>query len=226
MSILQKSTIKADGEMLACEYKLSNENVIILHGGGEANKRRYYSLAEEIMKRGRGVILFDFSGHGESSGTVAELSLSRRIKQARTVIDTLVPTGNIYLAGFSMSGQTVCDLLPVYGNRIKGILLGCAAVYRPDIFDIPFGSDEFTTRLRQGGWQNTPSRENLADYRGRTILAIGSQDAVIPKGVTQLLEEAASDRVYIEYSGAGHLLAAWLGEHPKEQRELVEAFLG
>lgn len=97
MSFLQKTTIQADGETLACEYTLSDENVIILHGAGQANKQRYYSLAEEIIKQGKGVILFDFSGHRESSGTIAELSLSRRVVQAQAVIDVLVPTGKIYL---------------------------------------------------------------------------------------------------------------------------------
>lgn len=225
MYLLSQISIPADGEQLCCEYSLAAENVVILHGAGQSNRRRYYSLAEEILRQGKGVILFDFSGHGDSTGTLAELSLQRRMTQARTVIDTLLPTGAFYLAGFSMSGQTVCDLLPVYGDRVKGILLACAAAYRPDIYDIPFGNSEFTTKLREGGWQDSVSRDNLLAYKGRVVLAMGEQDEVIPKGVTELLKTSALSPQYIEYPGVAHGLMTWLGDHPEEQAKLVQALI-
>lgn len=225
MSFLQKTMIDADNERLACEYKLLDENVVILHGAGRASIRRYYSLAEEILRQGKGVVLFDFSGHGKSSGTLGELTLARRVAQARAVIDALVPTGTIYLAGFSMSGQTTCDLLPIYGTRIRSLLLACAAAYRPDIVDIPFGRAEFTAKLRQGRWQNTTAKANLAAWQGHTVVAIGAQDTVIPTGVTQLFKEAASDVSYIEYPGVDHSLATWLSDHPEQQKQLVEMLL-
>lgn len=225
MTSLQSAIIKADNEELYCEYSLAKENTVIMHGAGTAQLSRYHELANIVLERGKGVILFDFSGHGKSSGTIAELSLSRRVKQAQAVIDALAPTGTIYLAGFSMSGQTACDLLPIYESRIKSVLLGCAAAYRPDIADIPFGSDEFTMKLRQGEWQNTTSKVSLRSYQGHTVIAIGAEDTVIPKGVTQLLKEAATNISYIEYPGAGHSLTTWLSDHAKEQRELVDTFL-
>lgn len=226
MSTLQKTTIQTDGETLACEYKLSNENVIILHGAGKANKQRYYSLAEEIMKRGKGVILFDFSGHGESSGKLAELSLNRRRDQAIAIIDTLIPDKSpLYFLGFSMSGQTVCDLLPKYGDRTKSILLGNAAMYRQDVYDLPFGSTEFTNKIRQGDWETSRALEYLAHYEHKTIVAIGDQDEVIPRGVTQLFYQTARRPLSIEYAGVSHSLGLWLNKHPSELEKLVAAVL-
>lgn len=122
-----------------------------------------------------------------------------------------------------MSGQTVCDLLPLYGSRVKGILLACAAAYPPDIYSLAFETTEFTTRLRQGRWEDSRSRDILSHYNGRIIIAMGAQDEVIPKGVTQLLREAAKHSTYIEYPEAGHKLAPWLSEHSNEQTALLEA---
>jgi pimeloyl-ACP methyl ester carboxylesterase len=225
MPKLSKTILDIDNEKLTCEYALSDINAVILHGAGPATTRQSnYYLADELVKRGIGVILFDFSGHGESSGKLSELSLSRRVKQAIGVIDKLTPPNSpFYLVGFSMSGQTACDLLPIYNDRVKAILLACPAAYTAEVSDLPFGTDTFTNKLREpNSWQNTDAANHLAQFKGRTIIAIGTEDTVIPKGVIQMLKTAANDLTYFEYKGATHHLSAWLTEHPQDLIRLIE----
>lgn len=224
MPKLKKTTLNIDNERLVCEYALSDINAVILHGAGPATTRQSnYYLADELVKRGIGVILFDFSGHGESSGKLSELSLSRRVKQAKGVIDKLTPPNSpLYLVGFSMSGQTACDLLRIYNDRVKAILLVCPAAYTSEASDLPFGTDTFTSKLREpNSWRNTDAANHLAQFKGRTIVAIGTEDAVIPKGVIQMLKAAAKDLAYFEYKGATHHLSAWLTDHPQDLSSLI-----
>src|SRR4051812_31778357 len=99
--ILQKQTLEIDGEQIVCEYELRETNAVILHGAGQAHRGRFYEIAEALLARGVGVVVFDFSGHGESSGQSSELSLRRRFLQAQAVIDTILPTDSpFYLVGF------------------------------------------------------------------------------------------------------------------------------
>ena len=223
---LQKQILHIDGEEIVCEHNVKSKNVVILHGAGQSSRVRFYALAEECLKAGVGVVLFDFSSHGESSGVREELSLRRRILQARGVIDELVPSGDLCIAGFSMGAQTVCDLLPMYPNRIKSILLGCPAVYTVEAADMCFDGREFTRKIREEeSWRRSASFGALRRFRGKTVIAMGDQDIVIPKDMVVLLRQQSANVIYREYKGVTHQLAVWLAEHPKECSALVRDFL-
>lgn len=228
MRDLKLKTIEVDGESIVCEYKLMDKNAVIIHGGGLTTQRqKYYPVADELLKRGVGVVLFDLSGHGESTGELGELSLERRKQQTIGVIDALIPQNStLFLIGFSMGAHTACDLLPRYGKRIEGILLGCPAIYRVDVQDMPFGTDTFTAMLREpNSWQTTKATQYLADFGGRTVIAIGDNDEVIPKGVIEMLKAAAKNLTYTELNGATHALMAWLPEQPDKLALLVDELL-
>lgn len=222
---LIKADIAADGERLACEYALKDKNAVILHGAGTSEMTRFYPIAGELAKYGIGVILFDFSGHGQSSGKLSEQSLEKRRIQARAVIDKIVPKGELYLLGFSMGAQTLCDILPTYQDRVRAVLLGCPAIYSEKARNIDFGNNEFTSILRsKNSWKNSTAPGFLKSFSGYTVIAIGGQDEVIPQGVVNLLKIAARKPVYKEYGGVTHQLVKWLSENPKELSKLVESF--
>lgn len=176
------------------------------------------------MRRGIGVILFDFSGHGESTGELKDLSLSLRKTQAKSVIDAFAPEeGDIYLIGFSMSGQTVCDLLPHYRERVPAILLGCPGVYSRSVHEILFGGVEFTTKIRvTDSWKDSAAFDELSSFDGRTIIAIGDKDKVIPQEVVTQLKRSAKHLNYVEYPQVDHQLAVWLAAHKEEQEKLLD----
>jgi len=224
---LNHRKLKVDEEGLYCEFAIKQRNAVILHGAGKAERTRYYSIARELFSNGIGVIMFDFSGHGDSTGKISELSLSRRKIQAQAVIDELVPAeSKLYLLGFSMSAQTVCDLLDIYTERIEAILLGCPAIYTNEVTDLTFGDSRFTTKLREeNSWMQSTAPLELKSFRGITIIAIGGNDDVIPKGVVKLLKDVTQNLNYNEYPGVSHQLAKWLSENPRELSELIEILL-
>lgn len=221
--MFDKKILQVDGETIVCEYKLMQENVVILHGAGQANRVRYYHLAECFLKKNIGVVLLDFSGHGDSSGHIHDLSLKRRQIQAEAIIDQILPEKSLfYLAGFSMSGQTVCDLLPVYRDRIKAILLGCPGIYTVKVRELPFGAELFTSTIRHfESWRESDAPTKLQNFKGKTILVIGANDKVIPGGVVDILKNSAKHLTYHEYEGVDHMLARWLEQHPEASGQLI-----
>lgn len=225
---LQKHILQIDNEKIVCETLIRKDNVVILHGAGASNRKRYHILAEAFLRRGIGVILFDFSSHGDSTGKREELSLKRRKNQVAEVLQTYIPAkGKIYFVGFSMSGQTVCDVLPEYKNRVPAILLGCPAVYSRDVQDLPFDGGDFTTNIRSvNSWKDSDAFNELRGFDGKTVIAIGGEDHVIPKEVIVSLKQSAKHLSYIEYSDVDHQLAVWLANHRDEQEKLLDALLG
>ena len=220
---LHHQQVQADSETIACELLIKKTNAIILHGAGQANRTRYYTMATELLSHNVGVVLFDFPGHGESTGDLATLSIDRRDKLARNIIEQLVPADSpLYLIGFSMSAQTVCDLLPVLGERVQTILLGCPAMYAEEARTLPFGSDAFTTILRgEDSWRRSSAPSKLRGFTGKTIIAIGDKDEVIPPGVVDALKQAAQQLTFRQYHQADHQLAKWLTQHPAALSELI-----
>src|SRR6266516_266371 len=82
-------SLEADGEVLACCDHMPPAplgRALLLHGAGKSNQRRYVPFVTDLVRYGLRVCTFDFSGHGLSSGVLAELSLQRRLRQARAVL--------------------------------------------------------------------------------------------------------------------------------------------
>ncbi|ELS52692.1 hypothetical protein STVIR_6333 [Streptomyces viridochromogenes Tue57] len=137
MTELSSFTCAYDGELLSGVYGGAADGpepatAVLLHGAGNGSKERLLPLLAEFVSRGRHGLAFDFSGHGESTGALRELSLRRRFEQAVAVIDARVPYGGpLILVGFSMSGQTVADLARHYGERVAAVGLCAPACTRP-----------------------------------------------------------------------------------------------
>ncbi|MFJ4198968.1 alpha/beta fold hydrolase [Streptomyces sviceus] len=205
---------------------------VLLHGAGHGSKERLLPLLDEFVAHGCRALAFDFSGHGESSGTLAELSLRGRFEQAVAVIDAHAPAdGPLVLVGFSMSGQTVADLARHYGERVAGLGLCAPAVYAGEAWDVPFGrgDGEFSEIIRRpDSWRRSPALEVLRAYEGRAVLAVPGTDAVIPPEVTEAVEEALASRsqfTRLELTDADHQLGWWLCDHADERQELVSELL-
>ncbi len=224
---LEYKELLVDNEIIACEYTIRERNVVILHGAGSSSRNRYDEFARIIQSWDIGVILFDFSGHGSSSGNIKESSLKKRFSQARYVIDTLLPAGSeFYIIGFSMGAQIACDLLKNYTERIPAVLFGCPGIYDQEAKSIPFGNKEFTNILRTtNSWQNSDAFEAIRLFKGTTIIAIGADDTVIPKGIVDKLIDNAVNGVIYRYENVDHQLAKWLSGNPEELSSLISKLL-
>ncbi|AYC41830.1 Multifunctional-autoprocessing repeats-in-toxin [Streptomyces griseorubiginosus] len=205
---------------------------VLLHGAGRSSREQLLPLLDEFTVHGCRALAFDFSGHGESSGELAEASLRRRFEQAVSVIDAQVPAdGPLVLVGFSMSGQTVADLVRHYGGRVAAIGLCAPAVYAGETWELPFGrgDGEFSAVIRRpDSWRQAPALQALRGFEGRAVLAVPGTDAVIPPEVTEAVQEALAFRsqfTRLELPDAEHRLGAWLRDHADDRRELVTALL-
>lgn len=234
-----------DGETLSCAEALPGvgpdagvapapaTTVVLLHGAGGGNKARLAALQAEFAARGCRALALDFSGHGESTGALRELSLRRRCAQAAAVVEGRVPASDsLVFVGFSMSGQTVADLVARFGERVTGIGLCAPAVYAPEAWPLPFGDGDgrFTEIIRTPGrWRESAALDVYRGFGGRAVLVVPGTDAVIPPEVTSAVGEALAARARferLELPDADHALGAWLRDHAEDRRRLVDALLG
>ncbi|MFE1987719.1 alpha/beta fold hydrolase [Streptomyces mirabilis] len=228
-----------DGERLSCVSGGGDDDgpgaaatAVLLHGAGLGNKERLLPLLEEFVARGCRGLAVDFSGHGESSGELKDLSLRRRFEQAVSVIDASVPAdGPLILVGFSMSGQTVADLAGHYGRRVVALGLCAPAVYGAEAWRVPFGEGDgrFSEIIRApDSWRLAPALDVLRGYDGRAVLAVPGTDAVIPPAVTEAVTDALTARAQftrLEFPDADHMLGLWLRENPADRARFVDAVL-
>ncbi|MFF7973866.1 alpha/beta fold hydrolase [Streptomyces sp. NPDC007905] len=231
----EEFTYAYDGERLSAVSAgpPGRATVVLLHGAGNGSKERLLPLLAEVAAHGCHALAFDFSGHGGSTGALAELSLRRRFAQAVAVVDAHAPAGDpLVLVGFSMSGQTVADLVRHYGRRVAAVGLCAPAVYAPEAWDVPFGNGggRFSEIIRTpDGWRNSSALTTLRAYEGRAVLAVPGTDAVIPPAVTEAVQDALSARAQytrFELPDAEHRLGPWFREHAADRREFVAALLG
>lgn len=210
-----------DGEKRAC--------ALLLHGGGTPGGERLHPVAREFAERGVFTVVPDFSGHGASSGVMRELSLERRHRQACAFIEACCdPELPLLLLGFSMSGQTVGDLLGTHGPRVAAVGLCAPAVYAKAAWHTPF-DERFTAQIRvQDAWADSGALENFARYPGRAVLVLPEHDAVIPPAVSRAVTTSLSQcstLVPLSFPGSDHRLGLWFGEHAGDRRRLVDALL-
>lgn len=225
-------TLSADEEKLAVavfepEHGAGRSCAVLLHGGGGSGGERLYPVAREFARRGVLAVVPDFSGHGASSGVMRELSLERRHRQACAVIESCAADLPLLLLGFSMSGQTVGDLLGSHGPRVAALGLCAPAVYPKTAWHTPF-DQRFTAQIRvQGAWADSGALENFARYHGRAVLTLPEHDTVIPPAVSQAVTSALADSTLIPlcFPGSEHQLGVWLAEHADDRGRVVDCLL-
>lgn len=232
--MLSSFTHDHDGERLSCvlgDGGGQTTTAVLLHGAGKGSKERLIPLLREFAARGCRGLALDFSGHGESTGALRELSLRRRFEQAVAVIGARAP-GPLILVGFSMSGQTVADLAGHFGERVTALGLCAPAVYSAVAWSVPFGDGdgEFSRIIRTpDSWRKTPALEALRGFTGRSVLAVPGKDEVIPPEVTEAVAAALAARsqfTRLELPDADHQLGMWFGARPEDRRRFVDAVLG
>lgn len=85
--------------------------IVICHGfrGTKANGGKIYAFAKQLQALGIGVLVFDFSGSGDSEGDFVNATLSRQAEDLHSIIDFVNTEFNlpIILMGRSFGGSTV-----------------------------------------------------------------------------------------------------------------------
>lgn len=122
MSTIQTHTMP-DGREIAFRYTPgTGPSLVFLPGymsdmaGGKAS-----AIFDEAVAKGRGCLLLDYSGCGESSGDFADGTLSRWCEEVLALIEAQVK-GPVLLVGSSMGGWLMLMVGRALGKRLAGII--------------------------------------------------------------------------------------------------------
>ncbi|MFG2138332.1 alpha/beta hydrolase [Streptomyces sp. NPDC048650] len=242
-TVFRYSTVECDGERLSCTVAVPSTvpstdpatpspplTAVLLHGAGTSDSARLTGLLADFAARGHHALAFDFSGHGDSSGRLGELSLQRRFTQAKAVIDHHAGPGHrLAPIGFSMSGQTVADLVTHYGSRVTAIGLCAPAVYAAQAWSVPFAAG-FTGIIRTpDSWRRSSALDVFRSLATRSVLVTPGTDAVIPPAVTEAVAAALgasrSHHTRLVHHEADHRLGLWFADHAVPRRRFVDTVL-
>ncbi len=194
--------------------------VLFIHGAGTSNRQRFLPFAEKLAESGISSFLFDFSGHGESTGQMTNSSLKKRVEEAEAATQFLDTSKPITLVAASMGGHIALELIRNH-PEIKNLILFCPAVYSEVAFEILF-TEEFSKVIREPeSWRNGPW-ENLKNFEGKVLLMAGERDEVIPIGVIELIQENAKNIETVIIPGASHLLLLDLLSSESLLNEMIE----
>jgi putative phosphoribosyl transferase len=181
--------------------------VVFAHGSGsDRNSPRNVAAAEALRARGFAAFLFDFTGHGESEGTMHDSTLQQQVGDLTAALDTLngiddVDRDRIGVVGAS-SGAAVAVLGAARDARIRALVLRSA---------------NFTGAEAAVGRVKVP-----------TLLVVGEHDEPIRAAVGAVLDRFGGRRALEVVPGGDHLFrdaaalaratevtVAWFKDHLK-----------
>lgn len=211
---LPYSNVLLHGEQLDCDEP--KRQLLLLHGAGAASRASFMPLRQHLQQKGIASTVFDFIGHGQTSGSLIGSSLEHRVQQAETVLyacrHTSTPRA---LLGSSMGAYVALRLLAAH--PCSHLILEVPGVYSPQAYQLPFGP-AFSAVLRQtGSWTNSDAWDCLSTFRGHLLIVVAEQDQVIPPALTDRLYASATQvrsRQLLNIAGADHHLTKYWHSKP------------
>ena len=106
-------------------YKFINNKslttIIFLHGlMSNIQSKKAKHLKKFVNKNKINLLLFEYSGHGKSSGKFTDFSIKDWINDSRSIIKKLIKKNKIVLVGSSMGAWIGVILIKYFYKRIKG----------------------------------------------------------------------------------------------------------
>lgn len=128
------------GKLAAYEFMPQDYRYILIvcHGfrGAKENGGRIFSFAEQVNQLGFGVLAFDFTGSGASSGEFADISLTQQLHDLQQVIDYADQHYHkqVILLGRSFGGSTVLAAGGKLDKRVVGYIFWSTPVKLNETF--------------------------------------------------------------------------------------------
>ena len=166
----------------------AENNTIVLHGAGKSSRTTFSRLREYLCLHGIPSASLDFVGHGETGGNIGETTLQSRTEQAAgTIKHACQEPLNVIAA--SMGGYSAIKLTEHF--VVKNLILLVPAVYTPQAYEIPFGS-EFSAIIRESNsWINSDAFDTLSAFDGSVTIIAAEFDDVIPMNLIEQLYSSA-----------------------------------
>ena len=108
-------------------YKFINNKslttIIFLHGlMSNIKSKKAKHLKKFVNKNKINLLLFEYSGHGKSSGKFTDFSIKNWVKDSRAIIKKLIKKNKIILIGSSMGAWIGIMLIKYFYKKIKGFV--------------------------------------------------------------------------------------------------------
>jgi dienelactone hydrolase len=122
-----------------------------------------------------------------------------------------------------MGGHIALELLK--HHDVKNLVLFYPGIYTHEAYDLPF-DERFSSAIRkENSWQDAAVLEDLKKFQGSLLIIWGENDAVVPRGVVDLLFETANrarNRELFVVPGAEHLLLPELYADDRLMGKVIE----
>ncbi len=188
---------------------------IYLHGFGSnrsGSKATAFRTAAET--EGVSFVTYDARGHGESSGMIETVTLSKMIEDLSAAIDALVPpSASLVLIGSSLGGVTAAWYAAANPKRVKANVLIAPAFRFVDRFLAEIGPEAAADWKSSGAytvgktWMWIPLKYGIVEdaagydesdlakrYRTDTLVIHGKQDGNVPWQVSTEFGERCPHR--------------------------------
>lgn len=146
------------GRRIAYHYSPGDGPCVVFLGGLKSDMQgtKAVHLEAWAQARGQAFLRFDYSGHGESSGTFEEGCIGDWAEDTRAVLDT-VTQAPLVLVGSSMGGWQALLAIKHTPSRIAGLVtIAAAPDFTEDSMWASF-TDAQKTQLEQDGQVALPS---------------------------------------------------------------------
>jgi len=119
--------------------KTIKQTIVFCHGitgcrkGRTMNDSYFCEIANELEKLGNKVVLFDFSGHGESGGKDFDVTLSKSTSELEKVFNQeVVDKNKVSFLTFSYGSAVLCNFL----NQNKNIIPQNIVMFSPCLYPL------------------------------------------------------------------------------------------
>ena len=101
----------------------SQTTIIFLHGlMSDIKSKKAKHLKNFVNKYKINLLLFEYSGHGKSSGQFIDFSIKNWVEDSRLIIKRLIKKNKIILIGSSMGAWIGTILIKYFHKKIKGFI--------------------------------------------------------------------------------------------------------
>ena len=215
---------------------LSNPNfsgkrpvILVIHGWTSQMSRYPQRLAPEI-DMGYIAVLFDMRGHGQTGGSLNELSLRDHLNDCLFTYDYMVSLSEVDISNISVFGSSyggyLASLLTAE-RKVHHLVLNVPALYPDEIFNkSKLQRSQQTSQYRESfhGPEDNRALKAVNNFNDNLLLIQAEKDEVLPGQVMKSYRSAAQSGYDFELiKGANHSMTT-LSASESRNKILAEWF--